>query len=149
MSYPMTDHLTPERRSWNMSRIRGMNTAPEREIRRRVYARGLRYTTHVMSLPGRPDLVFAREKLVVFVDGDFWHGWRFPTWCHRLAPYWKAKIERNRKRDVRNFRRLRRAGWTVLRIWEHEVKADADRCVDRVVLTLRRLRRQKPSKLAA
>ena len=134
----MPDHLSPERRSWNMSRIRGMNTEPEREIQRRVYSRGLRYTTHVMSLPGRPDLVFARARLAVFVDGDFWHGWRFPVWSDRLTAYWREKIERNRRRDAKNFRKLRRAGWNVLRLWEHEVKKDPDDCVDRIISALRK-----------
>ena len=132
----MVDRLSPEQRSWNMSRIRGMNTSLERTVRRCAYRRGLRYRIHVMSLPGRPDMVFTRSKVAVFIDGDFWHGWRFSTWCARLSPFWKAKIERNRGRDRRNFQKLRRAGWRVVRIWEHQVSADPDGCVDRIKAVL-------------
>jgi DNA mismatch endonuclease (patch repair protein) len=128
-----------------MSRIRGMNTAPERMIRKSTYARGLRYRTHVMSLPGRPDLVFTHVKLVVFVDGDFWHGWQFSRWSSRLGPYWRAKIERNRSRDRHNFQKLRRAGWAVVRIWEHEVRRDPEACVDRIAKAVRQAARARPA----
>jgi DNA mismatch endonuclease (patch repair protein) len=94
-----------------------------------------------MSLPGRPDLVFQTEKLAVFVDGDFWHGYRFPAWRSRLSPYWKAKIERNRARDRRNFATLRRRGWHVLRIWEHAISNDLAACANRIEAALRRVRR--------
>lgn len=128
----MTDNRTPAERSYNMSRIRGMDTTPELIIRRVAHARGLRYRTHVMTLPGRPDMVFTRLRVAVFVDGDFWHGWQYPRWRERLTKYWREKIERNRRRDKKNFRRLRRAGWTVVRIWEHEVHTDPHGCVDRI-----------------
>ncbi len=71
-----------------MSRIRARDTAPELTIRRLLHARGLRYRIHVVDLPGRPDLVFRRAKVVVFIDGDFWHGWQFNRWKDGLAPYW-------------------------------------------------------------
>jgi DNA mismatch endonuclease, patch repair protein len=119
-----------------MSRIKGMNTKPERAVRRCAYTRGLRYRIHVMSLPGRPDMVFPRERLAVFIDGDFWHGWRYPSWAKRLGTFWKAKIERNRRRDRQNFRKLRSAGWKVVRIWEHEVISDVEACVDRIISAL-------------
>lgn len=115
-----------------MSRIRGMDTSIERAVRRCAYRRGLRYRTHVMDLPGRPDMLFTGAKVAVFIDGDFWHGWRFPAWSKRLTAFWSAKIERNRKRDQRNFQKLRRAGWRVVRIWAHEVHADTEGCVDRI-----------------
>jgi DNA mismatch endonuclease (patch repair protein) len=132
----MPDHLSPEQRSWNMSRIKGMNTSPERAVRRCAYTRGLRYRTNVMSMPGRPDMVFGGARVVVHVLGDFWHGWQFPRWCNRLGPFWRAKIERNRTRDHANDRKLRRAGWTILRLWEHEVKENPEKCVDRIVRSL-------------
>jgi DNA mismatch endonuclease (patch repair protein) len=138
----MVDNLTREQRSRTMSRIRRANTKPELTIRRLLHARGLRFRIHLSDLPGCPDLVFASARVVVFVDGDFWHGWRFPTWCHKLAPYWKAKIERNRARDLRNFRKLRRRGWHVLRLWEHEIEADPNACAVRVS-DLVRWRRQE------
>ena len=128
----MPDNLTPEQRSFTMSRIRSKDTTPELTVRRLVHFRGLRFRKHKDGLPGRPDLVFPGAKVVVFVDGDFWHGWQFSRWKQKLAPYWKKKIEGNRQRDQRNFQRLRRAGWEVIRIWEHEVKKDAESCVDRI-----------------
>ena len=128
----MADRLTPERRSRLMSRVRSRDTGIEMAVRRAVHARGLRYRTHVRSLPGTPDLVFAGPKVAVFVDGDFWHGWRFPAWQHTLSPYWVEKIAVNRRRDRRNFARLRRRGWLVLRVWGHEVLADVESVADRI-----------------
>ena len=62
------------------------------------------------------------EKVAVFVDGDFWHGWRLPAWEHKLSKFWRDKLRANRARDQRNFRRLRAAGWKVIRIWQHALK---------------------------
>lgn len=87
---------------------------------------GLRWEAHARDLPGRPDFVFREAKVVVFVDGDFWHGWRFPAWRHKLSEKWELKIEATRMRDRRNHRKLRRAGWVVLRFWEHAVAQRAD-----------------------
>ena len=129
----MADNLTPAQRSYMMSRVRSKNTKPELDIRRRLFARGLRFRIHDRRLAGCPDVVFARARVVVFVDGDFWHGWRFPSWSHKLAPYWREKIARNRHRDACNFRKLRRSGWRVIRIWEHEVEQSAEKCVERIL----------------
>lgn len=139
----MADNLTKEQRSYTMSRIRAKNTAPELLIRRLAHARGLRFRTHVRSLAGTPDLVFVRSKTIVFVDGDFWHGWRFPRWKNALGLYWQQKIQRNRLRDRRNFQKLREQGWAVIRLWEHEVKQDAGDCIDRIhSVIVRRLAEQ-------
>lgn len=128
----MTDNLTRKQRSRTMSRIRSTDTGPELTVRRLIHARGLRFRKYDPRLPGRPDLVFKAAMVAVFVDGDFWHGWRFPLWKKKLAPYWRKKIEGNRRRDLRNFRKLRRNGWHVLRIWEHEIEMHADWCIDRI-----------------
>lgn len=133
----MADNLTPEQRSYMMSRVRSKDTTPELMVRKLTHARGLRFRKHCASLPGCPDLVFVRSMIVVFVDGDYWHGWRFPAWKDKLALYWKRKIENNRRRDQRNFRRLRRDGWLVIRLWEHEVERDADTCIDRIESAVR------------
>jgi DNA mismatch endonuclease (patch repair protein) len=134
----MVDNLTREQRSWTMSRIRRADTGPELIVRRLLHARGLRFRVHVKELPGCPDLVFASAKVIVFIDGDFWHGWRFEQWRGKLAPYWEGKISRNRERDQRNFRKLRRRGWAVLRIWEHQIEQDPARCADRIVAAVDR-----------
>jgi len=119
-----------------MSRIRGFDTSLEVAVRRELRRLGLRFKANVMSLPGRPDLVFRRERVVVFVDGDFWHGFRYPAWKRRLPRFWRKKIERNRARDLSNFAKLRRRGWRVVRVWEHQVKSDLTCCVSRIVAAL-------------
>lgn len=134
----MADNMTPEQRSRTMSRIRKTDTKPELMIRRLSFARGLRYRKYAARLPGKPDLVFATAKVVVFVDGDFWHGWRFEEWEKKLSsPYWKEKIRRNCERDRQHCACLEADGWTVLRIWEHEVEKDANACVDRIERAVR------------
>ena len=120
----MTDNLTPEQRRYCMSRVKGKDTALERVVRSELHRRGLRFRKHVRQLPGKPDIVFTRAKVAVFVDGDFWHGYRFPVWESTLSPFWKSKISETRRRDQRNFRRLRRMGWRVVRVWEHRLEID-------------------------
>lgn len=80
----MTDNMTPEQRQLTMSRIRRIDTKPELAVRRLAFARGLRYRKYSPNVAGRPDLVFARARLVIFIDGNFWHGWRFKEWEHKL-----------------------------------------------------------------
>lgn len=121
-----------------MSRIRGFDTKVEVKLRTALQKKRLRFKANVQSLPGRPDFVFQRARLIVFVDGNFWHGFRYPQWKGRLSAFWQAKIERNRARDIRNHRKLRRAGWRVIRLWEHQVMRDVDGCADRVVREVRR-----------
>lgn len=131
-SYLMSDNLTPEQRSYTMSRIRSRNTKPELTVRKLAHSRGLRFRIHQRQLPGCPDLTFSHARVAVFIDGDFWHGWRFPRWRAKLSPYWEAKIDGNRRRDRANFRRLRYRGWIVIRLWEHEVKCNPEGCVERI-----------------
>lgn len=128
----MADVMTVAQRSRVMSRIKGKNTSPERYIHDLAEAAGLSFNRHDPTVPGKPDLVFTHARLAVFVDGDFWHGWRFPIWKHRLAPFWENKISRNRLRDQRNHRLLRRLGWRVLRLWEHQIEEDVVRCISRI-----------------
>jgi DNA mismatch endonuclease, patch repair protein len=129
----MADNMTPGQRSRTMSRIRKTDTKPELIVRRLCFARGLRYRKHAARLPGSPDLLFPSARVVVFVDGDFWHGWQFHRWEHKLSSeYWKNKIRGNMVRDRRNRASLRKQGWTVIRIWEHEIQKDAAACIDRI-----------------
>jgi DNA mismatch endonuclease (patch repair protein) len=72
-------------------------------------------------------------KIAIFVDGDFWHGWRFISWRLKLSPAWEEKIAANMRRDRRVRRALRLSGWTVIRVWEHQIERDIDRCVNRIV----------------
>jgi DNA mismatch endonuclease, patch repair protein len=134
----VADNMTPAQRSKTMSRIRSKNTGIELRIRRMLHARGYRYRVHPAGVPGKPDIAFKSRKVAVFIDGDFWHGWKFDEWAHKLAPYWRGKIERNQARDMENNEILRELGWTVVRLWEHEVKADPDACVAAIETVLRR-----------
>lgn len=130
------DIMSPEKRSAVMSRIRGKDTGPEKAMAALFSEHGLTWESHVKELPGKPDFVFHEDRLAVFVDGDFWHGWRFPQWRDKLSEKWEAKIEHTRRRDARNHRRLRRMGWKVIRIWEHQIKRSPGKCLARVVLLL-------------
>lgn len=117
-------------RSRTMAAVRSTNTSPERSVRAALHHLGVRYRLgQVVEAGGRrvrPDLVFKGARVAVFVDGCFWHG--CPDHCRRPGSnvdYWNAKIERNRARDVRNEEALTVAGWTVVRVWEHEAPAEA------------------------
>ncbi|WP_080677636.1 very short patch repair endonuclease [Bradyrhizobium barranii] len=128
------DIMSPETRSAVMSRIRGRGTKPERAIAELMAGAGLQWEEHCKDLPGRPDFVLRATKVAIFVDGDFWHGWRFPVWRLKLSEHWERKIEGNMRRDARNFRALRRAGWKVIRIWEHQVEKSPARCIEKILL---------------
>jgi DNA mismatch endonuclease (patch repair protein) len=116
----MADVLSPAQRSYNMSRIRGRNTKPEMIIRQGLHRAGLRFRLHASKLPGRPDLVFAKHKAVIFVHGCFWHGHSCPMF--RLPgtrpEFWGAKIKTNCERDREVQTALRDSGWRVLTVWE-------------------------------
>ena len=121
-----------------MRSVRGAHTEPERYLRSALHRRGFRFRVCAQGVTGKPDLVFRRWKLAVFVDGDFWHGWRFPLWRDALPPYWQKKIERNRRRDRSNVGKLRRQGWKVLRIWGHQVNRDLESVLIKVERALKR-----------
>ncbi|MBO4224737.1 very short patch repair endonuclease [Bradyrhizobium neotropicale] len=128
--------MSPETRSRVMSRIRGRDTNPELVISALLRGQGLDFEVHARDLPGRPDFVFRDERVAVFCDGDFWHGWRFSRWRLKLSEKWEQKIERNRWRDARNHRLLRKAGWKVVRLWEHQIEASPEGCLDRILAAL-------------
>ena len=120
-------------RSAKASRVgasnRRQDTTPEILLRKALRAAGVRYRLHPPALTGRPDLVIARHRVVVFCDGDFWHGRKWSKRKGKLAEgwnasYWVAKIERNRQRDRQVTRVLRALGWTVVRVWESDVRRD-------------------------
>jgi len=129
----VTDVHSPEQRSRNMAAIRGKNTSPEVKIRKMLYARGIRgYRIHY-ALPGKPDIVFTKKKVAIFIDGCFWH--KCPQ-CFREPQtnqdFWMEKINGNVERDLRVNTELSESGWAVLRFWGHEVKKDPESVVDRI-----------------
>jgi DNA mismatch endonuclease, patch repair protein len=137
------DIMSPEKRSALMSRIKGRDTGPEKLVAAAFRGLGLSWDAHAKDLPGRPDFVFRQARLAVFVDGDFWHGWRFPSWRHKLSEAWEAKLEANLRRDQRNRRRLRRQGWQVIRIWEHQIERNFSACVLKIQTELAQSRSDK------
>ena len=128
----MTDVLTREQRSFCMSRVKAKDTGPEVRVRSELHKRGFRFRKHVKTLPGKPDVVFTRAKVAVFVDGDFWHGYNFSSWEHKLSDFWREKITRNRERDADRDRILRGMGWKVVRLWQHEIKQDFETALNRI-----------------
>lgn len=115
------DIMSPEKRSAVMGRIRGSGTKPELAVEQILLQLGIAYETHVRELPGRPDFIIRSARIAILVDGDFWHGWRFEQWRMKLSEHWERKIAANRRRDARNRKLLKQAGWTVIRLWEHQV----------------------------
>jgi DNA mismatch endonuclease (patch repair protein) len=116
-----------------MSRVLASGNRYEMAVRSAIFAHGLRFRVNVRSLPGCPDIVFPRSRIAVFLDGDFWHGYQFNSWSATLTPRWREKIDKTRRRDQRNRRRLQRAGWRVLRFWQHEIDRDLDKVVAKIV----------------
>jgi len=130
--------MTPEQRSRAMKRVKLKDGPLEKLVQRELRAKGLKFRRHIRELPGKPDIVFPKERVAVFVDGDFWHGWRLPAWEHKLSKFWRDKLRANRARDQRNFRRLRTNGWKVIRIWQHElVRENESRFLQRIQQALR------------
>ena len=132
---------TTNQRSKTMSKIRGKNSVPELLLRHALWAKNIRFRIHRKDLPGRPDIVIEKYKLVIFVDGDFWHGFE---WAKRKPKtnqsFWISKIERNMQRDRFVNETLSEMGYTVMRFWEHEVRKGLKACVNQVMLYLEAVR---------
>ncbi len=122
----MTDRITQEQRSWNMSRIRSRNSKPEKTVRSLLHRGGYRFRLHVRYLPGTPDIVLPRYRTVIFVHGCFWH--QHPGCKHAHTPrsrvaYWEEKLRRNVERHEKVSGQLECLGWRVLTVWECEVSS--------------------------
>ena len=122
----MPDNLTKQQRSFAMSQVRSQGTGLEIMVRQRLSDAGLSFRTNVGELPGKPDIVFDDARVAVFVDGDFWHGYRFPKWEKSLSEFWRQKIAKTRERDRKTHRKLRRQGWRVVRLWQHDIERNLD-----------------------
>ncbi len=127
---------TTAQRSRTMSRIRSKGTKPEKLLKKALWHAGVRYKTPKKSLPGKPDISLKKYKLVIFVDGSFWHGhdWeKRREGIHSNREFWIAKIERNIQRDQEINAYYRFKGWTVLRFWDFEVKGELGACIKKVL----------------
>ena len=121
----MTDTLSQERRSWNMSRVRSKDTKPEILVRSLLHRNGFRFRLHKKGLPGKPDIVLARHRTVIFVHGCFWHrhkGCPDSTTPKTKTAFWENKFKENTERDKRTTSALRDLGWNVIVVWECEVQ---------------------------
>jgi DNA mismatch endonuclease (patch repair protein) len=128
------DKISPEERSAVMRRVRDRDTNPEMVVRQMVHSMGYRYRLHSRKLPGCPDLVFPSRKKLIFVHGCFWHRHEGCGRCRMPSSrqdYWIAKLEGNKKRDLNNQKQLLASGWSVLVIWECEIK-DRERLSNRI-----------------
>lgn len=119
------------------SRNRATDTSHEVLLRKALWKAGLRYRKNVRTLAGKPDIVFHRQKVAIFCDGDFWHGRGWEKLKAKLnaghnAPYWVKKVQANQERDLRNTQRLQSDGWLVLRFWETDIKRSPEAILQNV-----------------
>jgi len=128
------DNLTEEQRHKNMRNIKSSGTTPERLVMRELRKRKIYFAKNVSKIIGKPDIVFRRKKIIVFIDSDFWHGnpERF-TMPKTNTDYWRTKIKRNKERDSQVTTELQSQGWTVIRLWEHDIKKNFDHCMNLIV----------------
>lgn len=135
----MADVHSHETRSYNMSMIKGKDTKPEILARKYLFSHGFRYRKNVKELPGKPDVVLAKYKTCIFINGCFWHkheDCRYFVWPKTNAEFWKNKIETNVIRDRNNYELLRAEGWNVIVIWECDLKKDLVQTMETVISEL-------------
>jgi len=128
------DNLTKEQRRKNMQHIRSTDTAPERAVMEALKKKKIYFATYVSKIIGKPDIVFRRKKVAVFIDSDFWHG--HPKRCimpKTNSNYWKKKIEGNQKRDKLVNAELKNNGWTVVRLWEYDIKHSFEKSFQKIL----------------
>ncbi len=128
------DNLTRLQRRKNMQNIRSIGTTPETLIMRALRRQNIYFAKNVKSIIGKPDIVFRRKKIIVFIDSDFWHvhprRFIMPQSNKR---YWKEKIRRNKERDSQVNKELKKTGWKIIRIWEYDVRRNAGKCIKKIL----------------
>jgi len=131
------DNLTKEQRRKNMQNIRSENTKPERLISAELRKKKICFSQHSKSVTGKPDFVFRKKKIAVFIDSDFWHGHktRFIMPKSNLS-YWQQKIQRNKQRDKEVNTALKKKGWRVLRFWEYDFQKNLKKVITRIMKVL-------------
>lgn len=128
---------TTRQRSKTMAKIKGKNTKPEMMLRRALWAKNLRFRIHDKELAGKPDIIIKKYKLVIFVDGEFWHGYQWDKTKSQIKTnraFWIPKIERNMQKDRSADRQLQDLGYTVFRFWADDVRKSLEACVNQVML---------------
>ena len=128
------DRLTKEQRHKNMSNIKNKDTGIEIKLRKELWKRGYRYRKNYKNLPGKPDIVLTKQKIVIFCDSEFFHGNDWEKLKEQLkrgnnAKFWIEKISKNRERDDVINKQLMYMGWTVIRFWGKDIKKDVEQCI--------------------
>jgi len=132
----LSDKISTEHRSWNMSQVRGQNTKPEKLLRSLLHRSGYRFRLNVSGLPGKPDLVLRKYRTVIFVDGCFWHrheGCKKASMPKTRQSFWSDKFQQTVERDHRQTVQLSEMGWNVIRIWECELEKSPDKTLQAFV----------------
>lgn len=132
----MADVFTPEKRSWVMSRIRGKHTKIEKKMKKILGTSGIKSKQHP-KIFGNPDFL-VEKKVLIFCDGDFWHGHDYENKKKLSKKFWRQKIEGNMRRDRMVSRRLRREGFSVIRLWEHDIEKNPDMCLRRILRIMKK-----------
>lgn len=139
----MSDHLSKEKRSWNMSRIRSSDTAVEKKVRQYLFSQGYRFRKNDKRYPGKPDIVLPKYKVVIFVHGCFWHrhpGCKRATTPKSNTAYWNAKFQKNVQNDILHYEQLKSAGWDVIVLWECDIN---NRFEETMIALIRDIEKQK------
>ena len=137
----MSDKLTKEHRSWNMSRIKGKDTGIEVAVRKRLFSYGYRYRKNDKKLPGKPDIVFPKYKTVVFIHGCFWHmhsDCKIARMPKSNTDFWMTKLNHNVEKDHVNKQLLEEMGWKVIIVWECEIEKDLEATTERIIRELKK-----------
>ena len=135
----MSDSLSREKRSWNMSRIKGKDTSIEIMVRKYLFRRGFRYRKNVSGMPGKPDIVLPKYHTVIFVHGCFWHrhsGCKFAYSPKTRIDYWQTKFNANVRNDQKNIQLLKADGWNVLVLWECDIRKNFETTMENAVLKI-------------
>ena len=137
----MADSISTARRSEIMSHIKSKDTSIELLVRRKLFSMGYRYRVNYKALPGKPDIVFTKKKVAIFIHGCYWHGHdcgsRYAHSSQSNREYWGPKIERTKQRDLDHIKKLEIDGWKVIVIWECQIKQDFDCTLDMIVEALK------------
>lgn len=114
-----------------MSRIRGTNTKIDLKMKKMLKDSGYKFEMYP-KMYGNPDFAHKRKRIIIFCDGDFWHGYKYNEKKKPSKKFWRDKIETNMKRDIKITRKLRREGWSVLRLWEHDIEKKPEKCIRKI-----------------
>jgi len=135
----MSDLITKEQRSLNMSHIRGKDTSLEIKTRKYLFRKGFRYKKNVATLPGKPDIVLKKYNTVIFVNGCFWHhhkNCKLAYMPKSNVEYWYKKFKKNTDNDKKNTRKLKKLGYKVITVWECKLKKDFEKEMEKVICEL-------------